>query len=222
MIIDVLLNSVARPKLLDTSFKSFLKHIKTTKHEFRFVIVENKVDNKDRQVLGKEWIEKHKEHFDVIVYQAKAVDIHHIFQDILKYAKSPYFFRLEDDAIFTYDIDIDPLIEILEQNQDICEITFRRKIHKAHSCGKKEINEVSLECTDFYSLSIGLMNLELTKKIIDKCGWDNPLHEASVLTPVTKKLGYKKYLLGSKKWFWQALPVHYVHNEEYKKGAYKI
>lgn len=220
MIIDVLINSCARPDLMNVSFHSFLKHIKTS-HEFRIVIVEDKVDNPERQKLGRQWIEKHQNYFDEILYLPKKAGIDYFYQEAIKLGKSPYFFRLEDDMEFIVDINIDPLIEILSKNQDICQITFRRDNHNTPVCGKKIINGVDLTCSKFYSQSVGVCNLELTKNIIDKCGWEKPLHEAGNLTPSSEKLEYKKYLLGTNKWFWQSATVHYIHaGKEHRKGTW--
>jgi hypothetical protein len=222
MIIDVLINSCARPDLMDVSFKTFLKHIKTT-HKFRFVIVEDKVENEERQALGREWIEQNKNYFDEILYLPKKAGMDRFYQEAIKLGRSPYFFRLEDDMDFQVDINIDPLIEILEQNQDICQITFRRDNHKSPWCGKKIINGVELTCTDFYSVSVGINNLEHTNKIIDECGWENQLHETKLLSPISKKLGYKKYVLGYNKWFWQSELIHYLHaGKEHRKGTWRL
>ena len=223
MIIDVLINSCARPDSMDVCFKSFLKHIKTTEHEFRFVFVEDKVDNEERQALGKEWVEQNKNYFDEIVFLEKKAGFGYHFQEVIKRGKSPYFFRLEDDQKFTMDIDIDPLIEILQQEPNTCEIMFRRDNHRVPIIGKENVNGIDLTHTSFYSDSIGVHNLQLTKNIIDECGWENQLHEAGTLTPVANKLGYKKYILGVKKWFWQSAPVHYIHvGIKYRKGSWRI
>ena len=45
MIIDVLLSSCARPDVLDVSVKSFLDKVKTHKHSFRWVILEDYVED---------------------------------------------------------------------------------------------------------------------------------------------------------------------------------
>ena len=222
MIIDVLINSCARPDSMDTCFKSFLRYIKTS-HEFRFVIVEDKVDNEERQELGREWIEANKSFFDEIVYLPKKAGFGYHFQEVVKRGRSPYFFRLEDDQKFITDINIDPLIEILENEPDTCEIIFRRDNHKAKVISKSKVNEIDLTETTAYSDSIGIHNLELTKKIIDECGWNEQLHEASILTPASEKLGYKKYILGVKKYLWSKAPVHYIHaGKDYRQGTWKI
>ena len=91
MIIDVLINSCARPDSMDICFKSFLKHIKTIKHEFRFVFVEDKVDNEERQALGKEWVEQNKHYFDEIVFLEKKAGFGYHFQEVIKLGKSPIF-----------------------------------------------------------------------------------------------------------------------------------
>ena len=59
MNLDVLLNSCARPDVLDISVRSFQKHIKT-KHKLRYVILEDKVDDEKRQRAGIKWIVKNK------------------------------------------------------------------------------------------------------------------------------------------------------------------
>ena len=83
----------------------------------------------------------------------------------------------------------------------MCQILFRRDNHKVPKIKNINIDNVNLVESSFYSDSIGIHNLELTKKIIDECGWENQLHEARVLTPASNKLGIKKYVLDFKKGF---------------------
>jgi hypothetical protein len=114
------------------------------------------------------------------------------------------------------------LIEILEQEPNTCEIIFRRDNHRESKVAKTKVNDIELTEVSFYSDSIGVYNLELTKNIIDECGWENQLHEAGTLTPAANKLGYKKYLLGQKK-ILRSGPVHYIHvGKNYRQGTWRI
>lgn len=222
MIVDVLINSCARPDSMELCFQSFLKMVKT-KHQFRFVLVEDKVDSEERQCLGRTWIQDNEHHFDEIVFLDKKAGFGYHFQEVVKRGKSPFFFRLEDDQQFVQEVDIDPLIRILEKQADTCQIILRRDSHRVEAIKKENIDGVKLVASTFYSDSIGVHNLELTKKIIDECGWDTQLHENSVLTPASKKLGIKKYVLDYEDYFWQKKPIHYVHaGKDFRRGSWKI
>jgi hypothetical protein len=223
MIIDVLINSCARPDSMDVCLNSFFKHIKTFNHEFRFVFVEDVVDNKERQMLGRTWVENNQKYFDEIIFLEKKAGFGFHFQEVVKRGKSEIFFRLEDDQKFIVDVDIDPLVEILVLEELLCSIMLRRDVYKNKFKQKKIINGVKLQETDFYSDSIGLHKLSLTKTLIDKCGWNNQLHESGVLTPQSLSLGFVKYVLDYKDFFWQRNPVHYIHaGKDYRQGTWKI
>ena len=56
MVIDVLINSCARPDVLEISINTFLKKIKTDKHKFRYVLLEDVVTDKCRQEESHRWI----------------------------------------------------------------------------------------------------------------------------------------------------------------------
>lgn len=223
MIIDVLINSCARPDSMDVCLKSFFKHIKTVKHEFRLVFVEDLVDNPDRQILGKKWVEKNLNFFDEVHFLEKKAGFGYHFQEVVKRGKSKIFFRLEDDQKFIVDVNIDLLVDILQNDENLCNIMLRRDVYKNKFRRKLDINGIKLQETDFYSDSIGLHNLALTKKLIDKCGWNNQLHEAGLLTPQSLNLGLKKYVLDYKNYFWQKNPVHYIHaGKKYRQGTWRI
>lgn len=219
MIIDVLINSCARPDILEVSLFTFLERIKSDKHTFRYVLVEDKMDDEVRQANGAEWIEKHAELFDEVVFLEKHAGPGCWWAPTIKLCKSDYHFHLEDDNEFIVDINIDPIIDVLQNNDDIVEIILSRgEIRKDLNPRQQTINGVVLTEFDLLSVATGLFNTKNVKFIIDILGWDNRLHEFGTLTPTSKKLGLRKFILG---------PVdskHYIHVGEekgYRKGGYK-
>ncbi|RLI66680.1 MAG: hypothetical protein DRO67_00720, partial [Candidatus Asgardarchaeum californiense] len=90
-------------------------------------------------------------------------------------------------------------------------------INKKNNPKKIKIANVKLTEFDLFSVATGVFNAFLVKTMIDKIGWDKQLHEAGVLTPMSKKLKYRKFVLGHGK-------KHYNHLSEkynYRKGTWK-
>ena len=227
MIIDVLLSSCARPDVLDVSVKSFLDKVKTHKHSFRWVILEDYVEDSDRREQGKLWIDKNKNLFDEIHIADKKIGMGWHWQGIVKFCKSAYHIHMEDDQEFIRDINIDPIIDTLIKNQNILEIMLRRipdqdkdkNMQHYKSPPEVLINNLPLTKTYFMSDSIGFYNTNLVRQVIDKAGWQSQLHECGVLTPISNKLGFEKYTLDHNR------AIHYNHvggKLGYKKGAWKL
>lgn len=191
MKMDVLISSCARIDILEQAINTFLMYVKY-KYGFRFVICEDKVDDNIRQKVGKKWIEDHKHLFDEIIYSNKKLTYVYCFSEILKYAISPYFFRLEDDVVFYEDIEVDTLIEFMVENKNmLAQIIFVREKHNLiNPVEVDNKTERKIQLVDFYSIATGVFNLELTKKIVGLSG-TNQCHESGILTPAMKKLGMK-------------------------------
>jgi hypothetical protein len=217
MVIDVLINSCARPDILEVSINTFRKFVKTS-HELRYVIMEDKVRNIKRQNMGREWILDHADLFDEIHFVDKKMGSGFFFAPLVALCKSDYFFHLEDDNEFITKIKMDPLIDLLKDKKNFVEIMMSRgKINKKNNPKKKTINGIELTEFDLFSVATGIFKTELVRKLIDKIGWDKQLHEAGVLTPISKKLKMRKFVLGHD-------AKHYKHVgeiKEYRKGAWK-
>ena len=219
MIIDVVINSCARPDLLSTSLKTFKKNVTTKKHKFRYILVEDYVDDKERRLTGFNWIERHRNLFDRIYILQKKAGFGYHWQEAVKMCTTPYHIHLEDDQEFILPVNVDPLIEILDSNQDIIEILLRRSLNqnrKENNPVQITINGVNLTEVYYMSDSIGVYNTKLVRKLIDSIGWDVQLHEAAVLTPATLKLGIRKTVLGYD-------DIHYKHaghKPEYRHGGW--
>jgi hypothetical protein len=220
MIIDVLINSCARPDVLENSIFSFKKYIKTI-HNFRYVILEDKVDNRERQQLGRNWINDHKYLFDEIHYSHKRMGPGFFFAPIVELCKSEYFFHLEDDNLFFKDIFIDPIIDIMKVNNNILEVILRRgKTDKRNNPKNIKINDLELTEFDLFSVSTGIFNTKLVNDVLDKTGRTTQLREVHILKPASIELGVKKYTLG-----YNTNDVDYKHvgiDKNYRKGAWKI
>ncbi len=218
MIIDVLINSCARPDILEVSIETFMKYVKSDRHEFRYVILEDVVADVERQALGRKWITDRKKLFDEIVFKETKMGPGFFFAPVVSLCKSKYFFHLEDDNQFIKEINIDPLVDILSKNDYFVEILMSRgAVPKTTNPRNVNISGVKLTEFDFFSVATGIFNTELVCKLIDSIGWDKRLHEAGILTPTSKKLGFRKFILGHN-------DLHYVHvgaEKGYKKGSWR-
>ena len=223
MKIDVLINSCARPGILEVSINSFQERIKTDKHEFRYVIIEDRVDNEDRQKLGHDWIRDNYKLFDEVIFLDRKHGPGFWFAPTVARCKSDIFFHLEDDNEFIVDINIDPIIELMKNHDDVVEVMLSRgKIRPSNNLGECEIDGIELTKFDLLSVATGVFNAKLVRNMIDKIGWDKQMHEAGTLTPMSKKLKLRKFVLGHDRGHGES---HYVHVGElkgYRKGAWKL
>jgi len=217
MVIDVLINSCARPDILDVSINTFLYRILSS-HDARFIIIEDKVEDEERQVKGREYIESRNDLFDKIVYLDKKAGPGFFFAPAVAECKSDFFFHLEDDNEFIQDIYIDPIISLMEKNEDVVEVMMSRgSINPINNPRKTTIDGVKVTEFDLFSVATGLFNTNSVRKMLDKIGWDKQLHEAGTLTPMSKKLGLRKFILGHDE-------QHYVHvgaEKGYRKGGWR-
>lgn len=196
MIIEVLLSSCGRIDILPTAIKTFCDKIYTEKHKFKYVIVEDYVQDKSRRENGRKWILDHEFLFDQIIFCNETFGIGYQWREIVRQCSTPFHFRLEDDAEFITEINIDPLIEIMLQRKDLVEILWHRENHTEVNPRPVSVNGIDFVEVDFMSESIGLFNTALVMKIFKEAGVGTQMHETSVSTPVSMKLGLKKYLLG--------------------------
>jgi hypothetical protein len=217
MNVDVLITSCARPDVLEKTVRSFKEKI-VTEHTLRYVLVEDKVDNEKRQNNGKKWINRHKDWFDEIIFNEKRSGKGFWWQNMLKYCKTQFHIHLEDDNEFVREVNIDPVLKVMEENLDIVEVIFSRgRPDKRTRPRNVKIGDVKMIEMDTMSIASGLYNTELTKKILDKLGWETMVHEAGNLTPTSNEFGFRKFVLGKGK-------RHYDHigaKLGYKKGKWK-
>jgi len=217
MEIDVLINSCARPDVLDKSFSTFKQKIKTS-HKFRYVLLEDVVENKERQRLGRQWIEEHNDSFDDIVYADKRMGPGFFFAPIVSRCKSDYFFHLEDDNEFIVEIDTDPIFDLMRSDNNIVEIMLNRgPIRRENNLGRIRLSGQELTKLGLFSVATGIFNTSHTKRIIEDIGWEERLNEFGSLTPTAEKFGLKRFVLGHG-------AQHYKHVGEikrYKKGGWK-
>jgi hypothetical protein len=217
MNLDVLINSCARPDVLEISVNTFQKRIRT-KHNLRYVLFEDKVKDSKRQSAGREWIEKNKYLFDDIIYSEVIMGPYGFWQPTVQQATTDYILHIEDDANFIEDLFIDGALEFMINNADVAEIIFRRDSTNPKNIGDY-ISPNGLDLTEFkmYSIASGIYNTSLLKKVLDIAGWDSKMHEAKVLLPAANKLNLRRYILGHG-------VVHYVHvggKLHYVKGDWK-
>jgi hypothetical protein len=103
-------------------------------------------------------------------------------------------------------------------NDDVLEVIFSRgKLHKRVKPNRIKIENMKLTEMDSVSMASGLYNTKNVRTLFDNIGWDEIMHEAGNLAPMSKKLGYKKFMMGHGN-------KHYNHigaQRGYKKGAWK-
>lgn len=219
MDIDVLINSCARPDILETSIFTFMKHIKTEKHKFRYLILEDMVDNPQRGLLGRNWIIANRDRFDEIVFATRRLGVGFWWQETVRRCGTKYHFHLEDDNEFFVDIDIDPIIDLMELHGDIIEVILCRGIMPNMIKNRtKEINGVEVTELKTMSISTGLFNTQCVFQLLNHIGWENKVHEGKILYPASKALGFRRYVLGHGE-------RHYNHlgpGKGYKKGSWKM
>ena len=185
--IDVAISSCARPKILSKSVYSFLDKVKS-KEKLRLIICEDKMDDPERIRIGREWIESNKDLFDEIIYSEKRLTYVFCFTEILKYVKSDYFFRLEDDVVFDQDIDIDDIIDFMKTKEKLSQLIFKRSLHNIVNPRKIDSGfNRKIVHQDFCSIATGVYNTKLIRDIVNYSG-TGECHESSVLTPSMKKL----------------------------------
>lgn len=215
MVIDVIINSCARPDIMEVSLYTFRERIKT-QCRLRYVLLEDKVDSAKRQAKGKEWIESKLDVLDEVVYAPKKMGPGYFFAPAVTLCKSDYFFHLEDDNEFIVDINIDPVLEFMKNHDYVVEVMLNRG--NVRNIGQK-IRTEGVKLTDYglFSVATGLFNTKQVRRVINEIGAGERLHEFKTLTPVSNDLNLKRYLLGHGK-------KHYIHVGEikkYRKGTWK-
>lgn len=220
MIIDIALSSCARVELLQNSVLSFIDSV-VSEHTFRWVIVEDKVDDPDRQKEGKKWIQENKDFFDEIIFSERKLTYVFCFGEVLKYVNSKIFIRWEDDFEFQRDFDIDPMIETVQKHhKDYEPVNMANISFKRNYCDTSEYKQVgnNLLESPLFSIGPGVFNTKLTRDIVNLSG-TGECHEFGVLTPSMNKLGYKSYIWGGKDE--PFLLDHVGKKMGYNKGDYK-
>lgn len=218
MIIDVVISSCARIDVLESSLFSFKEKVRSNTHEFRWIIIEDNVNDKKRQNIGKKFINEHSHLFDEVHFLEEKAGKGFWWQEALKRCKSDYHIHLEDDNEFITKINIDPIIKLMKSHSDIIEVIFSRGTLSKRLYPKKvKIDGIKLTEMESFSMAAGIFNTKLTWDVVEKLGWKTELHEAGNLAPTTKKMGLRKFMLGHNK-------KHYIHVgavKGYKKGEWK-
>lgn len=219
--INVLISSCARPELLEQSFQSFNENVSTT-HRLRFFLLEDVVDDKERARKGWDWIWQHELWFDENYESKRKLGYEYAFSEIFKLAYSknenftPYFFRLEDDVKFVKPIYLDSMIDVMENEDRLCQYILRRQNHKIVGVdGKDDRMQSNFLYNDFFSIATGLYNFHKTKQILRQ---SVRCHESSVLTPNMKREGLLSAVNGK-----DNNDIDYIHVGEelgFDKGKY--
>lgn len=214
--IDVVITSCARPEMLETTIVSFRERVKFS-GKMRIILIEDFVEDLARRVVGRSWIEKNSSLFDEIIVMKENVGPYRQFQNAASRVDAPYMFKLDDDAEFIEDIDLDAMVEIMSEDGTLAQLILRRGDHKEVSPVVEKIAGEDVVIHDFYSISFGLHRIMDVRGIFGEIGWDAEAHETSVLTPIAAKKGMRCGIFGTNK-------VHYRHiggEMGFDKGKWK-
>jgi len=130
--LDVIITSTCR-KTIENTLESFTRNVKCS-DAFRYIV---NVDVKNPKYLDRlNWFLAGKGIRDVRINQhpaemprAHAEAINYLFNRV----RSPFFFHLEDDWLFLKKIDLDPMIEIMQNHDDIDQIRFNKQRTKDYA-----------------------------------------------------------------------------------------
>lgn len=179
MIVDIGINSCARPDLLKVAIGTFLKHAKS-EHQFRIVLLEDKVDDDKRQLKGRLWLEEYSCLFDEVIYSEKKLTYVYAFSELLKYLMGNVFFHLEDDVKFVRDFDFECMLSLANRSYyNPCQVILKRENHNRSNSVTNYKHDYFKN--EFCSIGTGFFNLEQINKIVSDC--NGSCHETKDLTP---------------------------------------
>lgn len=216
MNIDIALSSCARVEMMEDAIASFKAYVKT-KHNTRWFILEDKVDDAARAEKGRRWIENNRSMFDEVIFADTKMTLVYFWYELLKHVKSDIFIHIEDDLNFQYFCDIDPIISVVENHKNISSIVFLRDDAKVETMQEETIDGHTLINQELFSVSVGVFNTDAARKIVDYSG-TNQCHEWGTLTPAKKALGYSSYIWGGKTDPY--ILEHIGKKKGFRKGAY--
>jgi hypothetical protein len=119
--IDIIRTSTSRPEILQVTTDALNKHLKFS-GQFRWILHEDVLD-KNRFTN----ISKACKMYNVMSFNDPPVGLKESMNILLRQTKSKYVLNIEDDWRLLRDIEIDPLIEIMENNEDINQVAFHKR-----------------------------------------------------------------------------------------------
>jgi len=214
--IDVVVTSCARPEMLERTVVSFKENVRFS-GDMRMILIEDFVEDDERRIAGRSWIEKNSSLFDEVVVMKENVGPYRQFQNAASRVDAPYMFKMDDDAEFIAEIDLDAMVEIMAQDGTLAQLILRRGEHKEVSPSVEKVGAHEIVVHDFYSISFGIHRMIDVRRLFGKIGWDTEAHESGVLTPTARKLCMRCAIFGRNN-------VHYRHvggEMGYDKGKWK-
>jgi len=222
--IDVAINSCGRTDVLEFSMRSFREHIKT-KRTLRYLLMEDKIDDPRQDDNRREWIEKHRDWFDEVIFSKKKLGVKYGLTALMKHVNSDIFLRQDDDNIYIKDIDVDPIIDMMRENKEsIAHIQWKRSVknvfeYKGRDC---ELGGIKLVAIRMYSNCAGIFSKEWAEKIMKLTNgcWSPP---KTVSAPAMRRLKGNNYSLSYYLGSTFDIPncVHLGKLMSYKKGKWK-
>ena len=216
MRIDAIFSSCARPEMLEATLASFNERMHC-RDGFRKVLVEDVVDDNRRSRYGLKWIEENRDSFDKVVILKKRAGPYLQFPAAVMEARSSYFFKVDDDAIFIRDINVDDMVAIMEARPTLIELVLRRRSHREVNPVVVEVLTHRIVIHEFFSISFGLYREKDVLTLMENIGWQTETHETKIMTPAALGSGMECGILGVGE-------VHYRHiggELGFNKGAWK-
>ena len=214
--IDIMISSCARVSLLEPSILSAKKHL-ISADSLHWVLVEDFVENRDRYIAGKTWVDSNKSLFDEVIYLPEKAGVGYWWQKLIFYCTTTYHVHLEDDNVYIKNVLLDKLITILNNDPTIIAIIFNRQIENEKIIlGERIINDISLIELGLMSIAAGVFNTANCRRLLSEVGIENKIHEYGTLTPAIKKLGFKCYMMNEGPMY-----DNIGHVDKYRKGNYE-
>lgn len=136
--VDVLFLSASRPEYLEKTLESFDKNVKYS-GEIRFLFHEDFL--LEGESLGVVKVINRDGRFKKIVLNKERLGQGYAISRMLKYIKSPIFFKMEDDWLFEREVNIDHILELFNGDLLVNEIILNKREtqREKHSFHRKEV-----------------------------------------------------------------------------------
>jgi len=196
MTVDVVITSCARPEMLERTVVSFMDNVKFSGN-LRTILIEDFVEDEDRRVAGRAWIEANASMFDEVLVMRENVGPYKQFQNAASNVTAPYMFKLDDDAEFVKEIDLDAMVRVMAEDGTLAQLILRRKGHVEVNPETEIVAGCEVVVHDFYSISFGIHRMIDVRRLFGELGWDCEAHETGVLTPAAARMGMRCGIFGN-------------------------
>jgi hypothetical protein len=121
--IDIIRTSSSRPEILKLTTEALHHHLKFS-GTFRWIIHEDSVDGRTENTM--KYI---KENYDVYKQDSPPINQGASLKWLLSQTNTKYVFLIEDDWRLIRDLDVDMMVKILDENNDVNQLTANKRKH---------------------------------------------------------------------------------------------